>query len=145
MKAIQLIIWFSILVAFGAATVNPIREHPHSVDVTEGSWANFSCAIKLPGIIKWRIGDLNRAGHIYNSADFLPELVGVTAEKSFPPDITGRVVTETIGILASTDLDGTPVECMFEFPGHENRNSYSRYALLNVHVHVHSGSDDEIC
>ena len=126
--------------AFSAAAVNPIREHPHSVVVTEGTWANFSCGIRLPGnrddppgSIKWRIGDFTRNGNEYYSADKLPYLEGVTAEKSFTPDITGRILTETIGILATEEMDGTPVQCMFFHPTNPDRNSYSKYALLNVH------------
>ena len=76
--------------------MDPIREHPHSVFVHEWTWANFSCGIKLPDSILWRIGDLNLQGYVYNSADQLPRLQGVTAERSFPEDITGKIQTETI-------------------------------------------------
>ena len=129
------------LFAFSAAAVNPIREHPHSVVVTEGMWANFSCGIKLtsntngiPAGIKWRIGDFTRNGNEYYSADTFPNLEGVTAERSFVPDITGRILTETIGILATEEMDGTPVECMFVHPTKPIRNSYSKFALLIVHT-----------
>ena len=142
MGMIQMIC-FSILVASAAASVNPIREHPHSIQVTEGMWANFSCGIKLPGNIRWRIGGLNRDGYIYNSAANLPDIEGVTAERSFPDDVTGNVLTETIGILATAEMDGTPVECMFLHPNRSTRDSYSKYALLNVHIHSESG--DVIC
>ena len=137
------------LFAFSAAAVNPIREHPHSVVVSEGTWANFSCGIKLSGnthnasgSIEWRIGDFKRRGKEYYSADQLPNLEGVTAERSFTPDITGRILTETIGILATEEMDGTPVECMFNHPTNPNRNSYSKFALLNVHNHVASGVEE---
>ena len=135
------------LFTFSAATVNPIREHPHSVVLTEGMWANFSCGIKLSGSkndtsasIKWRIGDITHInGNEYNSADKLLYLEGVTAERSFTPDITGRILTETIGILATEEMDGTPVECMFLHPFNPDRNSYSKFALMSVHNHVGSG------
>ena len=137
---------FCAFIAFSIAAVNPIREHPRSVVATEGTWANFSCGIKLsgntrdpPGIIKWRIGDFRHDGNEYYSADRLPALEGVTAERSFTPDITGRILTETIGILATEEMDGTPVECMFVHPNKSTRNSYSKFALLNVHSHVASG------
>ena len=128
------------LFAFSAAAVNPISEHPHSVVVAEGMWANFSCGIKftsntngIPASIKWRIGDFTRNGIEYNSADGLPYLEGVTAERSFAPDITGHILTETIGILATEEMNGTPVECMFVHPINPDRNSYSKFALMNVH------------
>ena len=120
------------LFAFSAAAVNPIREHPHSVLVDEGTWANFTCAIKLPGHIEWRIGDFTDDGYKYNTAERLSHVQGVTAERSFPPTRTGRILTETIGILASEELDGTPVECMFVHTHIPSRNSYSKFALLNV-------------
>ena len=94
-------------------------------------------------LVKWRIGGLNRDGYIYNSADNLPDIEGVTAERSFPGDVTGNVLTETIGILATPEMDGTPVECMFLHPNRPTRDSYSKYALLNVHIHSESG--DGIC
>ena len=140
--AILQLISFSALIAFTAAAVNPIREHPHSLQVTEGMWANFSCGIKLPGNIKWRIGDHNRDGYVYNSADNLPELVGVTAELSFEPDITGHVLTETVGVLATADMHGTPVECMFVHPERATRNSFSKFALLTVHIPHGSGAGE---
>ena len=130
---------FCAFIAFSAAALNPIRGHPHSVVVTDGSWANFSCGIKFsdnaPGSIKWRIGDFRHDGKEYYSADRLPALEGVTAERSFTPDITGHILTETIGILATEEMDGTPVECMFNHPAISTRNSYSKFALLNVHNH----------
>ena len=108
---------FCAFIAFSAAEVNPIREHPHSVVVTEGSWANFSCGIKLsgntrdpPGSIKWRIGDFRHDGKEYYSADKLPDLEGVTAERSFTPNITGRILTEIIGILATEEMDGREID-----------------------------------
>ena len=120
------------LLTFSAAAVNPIREHPHSVLVDEGTWANFTCGIKLPGHIKWRIGDFSDDGYAYNTAERLSHMQGVTAERSFPPTRTGRILTETIGILATEELDGTPVECMFVHTHIPSRNSYSKFALLNV-------------
>ena len=118
------------LFAFSAAAVNPIREHPHSVLVAEGTWANFTCGIKLPGHIEWKIRDFTDEGHDYNTGDRLPYVQGVTAERSFPPTRTGKILTETIGILASEELEGTPVECMFVHPVTPSRNSYSKFALL---------------
>ena len=113
--------------------LNPIREHPHSVVVTEGQWANFSCGIKMPGTIKWRIGDFTNHGYVYNGAGNLPGLEGVTAERSFTPDITGRILTETIGVLATAEMDGVPVECMNHHPTLATRDSYSKFALIQFH------------
>ena len=135
----------SILAAFSAAALNPIREHPHSVEVSEGQWANFSCGIKLPGSIQWRIGDFTRGGgYLYNTAEKLPQVEGVTAEKSFPEDITGKVKTETIGVLATAEMDGVPVECMYLHPSRATRNSYSKFALIRAHpLHTASGDHDD--
>ena len=135
------------LFTFSAAAVNPLREHPHSVVVTAGMWANFSCSIKLsggkndtPASIKWRIGDFTHNDKEHYSADQLPNLEGVTAERSFAPDIIGHILTETIGILATEEMDGTPVECMFVHPLNQpDRNSYSKFALMSVHNCFGSG------
>ena len=135
---------FGILTALSTAALDPIREHPHSVVATEGTWANFSCGIKLPGFIKWRIGDFTDDGHLYNSAGNLPGLEGVTAELSFAPDITGKILTETIGVLATPDMDGVPVECMYKHPRVATRDSYSKFALIEVHP-AHTGSGDHDC
>ena len=112
-----------------------IRKHPQSVVVTEGQWANFSCGIKLPGSIKWRIGDFKTYGiYDYNSGESLPELEGVTAERSFPPEITGNVLTETIGVLAAPDLHGVLIKCMYAHPAHvTRRDCYSRSAIIALH------------
>ena len=134
----------SVLAALISGAINPIREHPHSVVVTEGQWANFSCGIKLPGSLSWRIGDLSRDGNVYNSAGNLPLVEGVTAERSFPSDITGNVMTETIGVLATAEMDGVPVECMFIHPKRATRDSYSKFALISVEP-THNSSGDHDC
>ena len=126
-----------MLLAFSAAAANPIREHPRSVFVNEDMWANFSCAIRLPRNIQWRIGDFTINSSQYNSGENLPQLQGVMAESSFN-NITDNVLTETIGVLARAEVDGTPVECMFIHPEKPARNSYSKFALLNIHRHIHT-------
>ena len=133
---------FCVLFTVCAAAVNPIREHPHSVLTTEGSWANFSCGIKRLGSIQWRIGDYTRDGYKYNSAQKLPQLEGGTAEESFPSNPTGDILTETIGILATEDLDGTPIECMFVHKRNPSKNSYSKFALLNVQPQTAFGEEE---
>ena len=124
------------LLSSAAATVrrDPIREHPHSVEVSEGQWANFSCGIKLPGNIRWRIGDFTRGdGYLYSTAENLPQVEGVTAERSFPEDITGKVKTETIGVLATAEMDGVPVQCMYLYIDDDPvKNSFSEYAIIHV-------------
>ena len=70
----------------------------------------------------------------YNSGETLPELEGVTAERSFPSEITGNVLTETIGVLASPDLHGVLVKCMYAHPAHvTRRDCYSRSAIIALH------------
>jgi len=45
----------------------------------------------------------------------------------------GRKVTETIRILATRDLNGTAIECMFKsILGNKNFEEYSPFALLIV-------------
>ena len=134
MAALQVAFFFGIFVAFTSAALNPIQEHPHSVAVHLGQWANFSCGIKLPGTIRWRIGDFSVNGSLllYHTSGNLHALNGVTAGRPFPPDIRGKILTETIGVLATAELDGVPVECMYGHPALASRNSYSKFALLEV-------------
>lgn len=110
-----------------------IKEHPHSVVATEGQWANFSCGIKLPGIIKWRIGNFKIKGiYDYNSGESLPKLEGVRVERSFPPEVAGNILTETIGVLVTADMHGILVKCMYAHPARVTRNCYSRPAIIKV-------------
>ena len=135
MKLLLLVV-VSVLTLLSSAAAtrrDPIREHPHSVEVSEGQWANFSCGFKLPGIIQWRIGDFTRGGgYLYNAAEKLPQVEGVTAERSFPQDITGNVRTETISVLATAEMDGVPVQCMYLSHTDPGKNSFSKYAIIHV-------------
>ena len=140
----EMIPFFCVLVAVStAARMSTITDHPHSIEVTEGMWANFTCAIKVLGHIKWRIGDLiTREGNIFNFADDLPALEGVTSERLFPSVLTNNnILTETIGVLATADMDGTAVQCMLQHPANPSKDKYSKFALLNVNTtHTTSGS-----
>ena len=125
----------SIMIVLAAANSfrnDPIREHPHSVVVTEGQWANFSCGIKLPGSLKWRIGDLSRDGNVYNSAGNLPLVEGVTAERSFPSEITRNIMTETIGVLATAEMDRVPIQCGYIHGNKPLKDSFSKFAMMQV-------------
>ena len=142
----EMILFFSVLVTISTAAtrMSTITEHPHSIEVTEGMWANFTCVIKTPGNIMWRIGDfITKEGVIFNSLDNLSSLEGVTAER-FPSDSTkNSIVIETIGVLATADMDGTAVQCMLYHPTNPSKHSYSKFALLNVNsTHTTSGSGE---
>ena len=136
MKLLLLVVVSVLTLLSSAAPTrkDPIREHPHSVEVSEGQWANFSCGIKLSGTIWWRIGDFTRGdGYLYNAAEKLPQVEGVTAGRSFPENITGDVKTETIGVLATAEMDGVPVQCMYKSLDDDPvKNSFSEYAIIHV-------------
>ena len=131
MALIQFLFFCVLLRSLSAAQVNPIREHPQTVTVQEGTWANFTCTIKGSGNLLWRIGEYTSRGSSPFSSDNLDELEGVTA-KSYRCTCTGKKCTETIGILASAELNGTPVECMLSHYTEPAKNSYSQFALLHV-------------
>ena len=89
--------------------------------------ANFTCAIRNDslGAIRWRIGALSE----YCSGDSIVG-TGLHIMCSTIRDNSKR--RETIGIVATADLDGTPVECMVDsFAGVEH-DEYSKFALLKV-------------
>ena len=144
----EMILFFCVLVTISTAAtrMSTITEHPHSIEVTEGTWANFTCAIKIPGNIKWRIGDfITKEGYIFNSPVNLPSLEGVTGVKLFSSVLNNNImiVTETIGVLATTDMDGTAVQCMLYHNNSNKQQSYSKFALLNVNTtHTTSGSGE---
>ena len=124
-----------VTVTTAATYKYPIRKHPDSVLATEGSWAEFSCGIKLPGSIKWRIGDFTYNGTEYNDGDKLPLVEGVTAKRNSTSNKESRKQTETINILATENMDGTPVQCMFVNPSNDSStNRFSMFALLNVQL-----------
>ena len=136
----EMVLFFSVLVTISTAAtrMSTITEHPHSIEVTEGTWANFTCAIKIPGNIKWRIGDFNTDN--FNFANNLPSLEGVRLFSSVLN--INNILTETIGVLTTTDMDGTAVQCML-YHNNSNKQSYSKFALLNVNTtHTTSGSGE---
>ena len=137
----------AVFITVTTATItrnDPIREHPHSVVVTEGGWAYFTCAIKLPGMIRWRIGDFENNGSVYNSVSNLAGLEGATAERfSYTIDNTKKMLHETIRVLATVELDGTPVQCMYEpDEGSTKKDSFSMFALIHVNRLSTFGSGD---
>ena len=143
----EMVLFFSVLVTISTAAtrMSTITEHPHSIEVTEGTWANFTCAIKIPGNIKWRIGDfITTKGDIFNFANNLPSLEGVTGVRLFSSVLNNNnILTETIGVLATADMDGTAVQCMLYHPTNHSKHSYSKFALLNVNTtHTTSGSGE---
>ena len=137
----EMILFFSVLVTISTAAtrMSTITEHPHSIEVTEGTWANFTCAIKTPGNIMWRIEDFDN-----NNFNKLQTLEGVTGVRLFSSDLNiNNILTETIGVLATTDMDGTAVQCMLYHPTNPSKHSYSKFALLNVNTtHTTSGSGE---
>ncbi|CAI8044886.1 Neuroendocrine convertase 2, partial [Geodia barretti] len=88
-----------ITVSTAAITRNdPIREHPHSVVVTEGGWAHFTCAIKLPGMIRWRIGDFENNASVYNSLNTEEQYRGndLRVEQAWLQGLTGCNITVSV-------------------------------------------------
>lgn len=117
------------LVLIGAGACR-IKGHPQTVTVDEGTWANFTCAIKGTGSdILWRIGEYtsNDDTSMYEGAYHLSNVEGITARRVHFSGGSGRS-TETIEILATADLNGTPVECMCS----GGRSAHSQFALLHV-------------
>ena len=104
-----------------------LNEFTFEASVIEGEMANFTCAIRNDslGTIKWTIGALSE----YCSGDSIVG-TGLHIMCSTIRDNSKR--RETIGIVATADLDGTPVECMVDsFAGVEH-DEYSKFALLKV-------------
>ena len=107
-----------------------LEEFSFEANVTEGMMANFTCVIqnKSAGIIKWRIGHFSQTCNGY-SIDGMDVVCTTTVD--------GKELTETIGVKATVDLHGTPVQCMLDsFVCKKKKNGecneYSDFALLKV-------------
>lgn len=139
MALVQIAFFCVFMQSLSGATMNPILEHPQTVTVDEGMWANFTCAIRntVYSII-WRIGEYTQQYHsLYTPGDQFRSLEGVTVRRNGLL-VINNIFTETIGILATAEIDGTPVECMFVNP--RNRKFISQFALLHVNLDTSSTS-----
>ena len=108
-----------------------IKEHPQSKTVAEGTLANFTCVFKNSGYLQWRIGAFMWLGSEYNPGDVLKD----PATESNVIDVSssrfdGDYNEETIYILATEAMDGTPIECAYKKSPKVVR--YSKFAILNV-------------
>ena len=79
----------------------------------------------------WRIGSFTDGGHEYNTGDQLDRIEGLNAGL-LSREPVGNTYTETIQIFANRTLNGTPIECMFEFANIPASRRYSKFALLTV-------------
>ena len=102
-------------------------------DVVEGEHANFSCTVKHgKGSVLWKIGDYTTEdGNSFDNPEneqVSVEVYDQVFERMFGSD--GE--TNGIGILATEDLDGVPVQCvMVPYKNHAPKE-YSRFSILNV-------------
>ena len=99
-------------------------------DVVEGEHANFSCTVKHgKGSVLWKIGDYTREdGNSFDNPEneqVSVEVYDQVFERMFGSD--GE--TNGIGLLATEELDGVPVQCvMVPYKNHAPKE-YSRFSI----------------
>ena len=78
---------------------------------------------------------------MYNSVSSLAGLEGATAERfSYTINKTKKMLHETIRVLATVELDGIPVQCMYESNDESTKkDSFSMFALIHVNSTFGSG------
>ena len=118
-----------------------IEEHPTSVSVSEGEYANFTCSINCSAVasMRWRLA-VPRLGVMRLNENYLKvkllqkrwDRKGVVIQnESMFCESTGCEVV-TIKILATRELDGAVVQCGAFGRSQDVETSYSAFALLYV-------------
>ena len=103
--------------------------------VNEGEYANFSCTIRRGHhTILWKIGAYtDEEGTSHQQLENNNMGVSMYAESVS----AGGRETERIGILATPELDGTPVQCVI-VPHDDNSNrftrEYSKFSIIRVNL-----------
>lgn len=72
-------------------------------------------------------------GKEYYIANDLAEIAGLNATR-VTHALSSNTYSETIEILATAHLDGTPLECMFKHYRNPRKNDYSKFATLMVNT-----------
>ena len=107
-------------------------------NVTEGTWAKFSCTIKKTGVIWWRIGSFD-PNNRYTTEEIY-QVHGLQARPDGRPIVKRRKLTEKIEIFATKDLNRTPIQCIFQFSTN-NTKDFSPFVLLVVRPTTVNGTE----
>ena len=113
-----------------------LKDFSHDANVTEGSWANFSCKYRIDaGHIRWNIGKFTpREGVIWEELDTVSPSLHIRVY-DYVTERMNKIVylTEKIGILATVELDGTAVQCTLDtYEGHGS-DKYSKFVIMTIH------------
>ena len=104
-----------------------------SGNITEGTYATITCIAPRNTFIWWRIGSFKyiHNGHtfLYNTPDELHKIQGLTADIVRTTSNSKRKKS-VIKILATADLNGTPIECKSTI--NAQVEEYSQFVILTV-------------
>ena len=114
-------------------------DHPSSVTVSDGEYAQFSCSINCTDhvALRWRLAapGLNIVNDRYLKTKFLRKLwrrKGITVDSEIAINESTDCEVVTIKILATSDMNGAIVQCAAIGTRQNVSSSYSRYAVLQV-------------
>ena len=112
----------------------------YASDVNEGEYANFSCT-GSKGWVLWRVGDYTDEGGttVYN-LDNVGLSVAVYSDniKELQEGKVGTTIM--IGILATAEMNGVPVQCVIQPYHRQSDKEYSMFAIIKIH---HITNDDD--
>ena len=114
-------------------------DHPSSVTVSDGEYAQFSCSINCTDhvALRWRLAapGLNIVNDRYLKTKSLRRLwrrKGITVDSETAINESTDCEVVTIKILATSDMNGAIVQCAAIGTRQNVSSSYSRYAVLQV-------------
>ena len=116
-----------------------IVDHPTSVTVSDGEYAQFSCSINCTDhvALRWRLAapGLNIVNDRYIKTRPLKKLwrkKGITIDSETTISESTDCEVVMIKILATSDMNGAVVQCAAIGTRQNVSSSYSRYAVLQV-------------
>ena len=116
----------------------------YASDVNEGEYANFSCT-GSKGWILWRVGDYTDEGGttVYNldNVGLSAAVYSDNVRELHEGNVDGGT-TIMIGILATAEMNGVPVQCVIQPYHRQSAKEYSMFATIKIH-HITNDDDDD--
>ena len=121
-------------------SIGCIEDHPETVRVTAGEWANFSCTINCSKTsLRWRLvspvmEEINKCFYPAKRLAKEWEKKGITIQSVTEPSHSKDYESVTVRILASSRMNGAVIQCgAISFRGNIS-DLYSRFAVLQVEL-----------
>ena len=116
-----------------------ILEHPTSVTVTVGEWANFNCSVNCSETVslRWRLAapmvkDVNEHYYKIKRLQKMWRREEITIKhESTTSESTGCQLA-TLQVLATSQMNGAVIQCASISTRNSVSSSYSRFAVMQV-------------